>query len=330
MDREATVTVQRGGSHSPTKPKTKRKEDAAARRPPMAGQYRSKTPTAELYSTRPREVIPSRPKTPLVDTRRAKTPSYGELATPTSAADARLAFEPRNAVGAQNDSQYGDYAADHSGFGYGRANGPGPPGPGPGQLSSQFGRLGLHSSYDERDVEPRGYGAELASRSYGGAPYAADGYYSQQQPPGDGSSFDHYPGDQYAAYGQFAPPTSAPGPIPGPGVPGVGPGPGGGGPGSEPPGSDRGARGRKQSTSFEHEQPAPSAVPRGGRPAGSHQYLELAVTLVRHQTGFGFRIVGGTEEGSQVSEPRRYWGGKVALNSRLVCFTSYSSFVETV
>ncbi|KAH8299646.1 hypothetical protein KR044_004205 [Drosophila immigrans] len=41
------------------------------------GLFRSKTPTADLYSTQPKEVLPMRPKTPLVDTRRARvlTPS---------------------------------------------------------------------------------------------------------------------------------------------------------------------------------------------------------------------------------------------------------------
>ncbi|XP_053677813.1 membrane-associated guanylate kinase, WW and PDZ domain-containing protein 1 [Anopheles nili] len=38
--------------------------------------FRSKTPTADLYSTQAKEILPTRPKTPLVDTRaRAKTPS---------------------------------------------------------------------------------------------------------------------------------------------------------------------------------------------------------------------------------------------------------------
>lgn len=31
------------------------------------------------------------------------------------------------------------------------------------------------------------------------------------------------------------------------------------------------------------------------------EWIETLVTLVRQDTGFGFRIVGGTEEGSQVS-----------------------------
>ncbi|XP_075219002.1 membrane associated guanylate kinase, WW and PDZ domain containing protein magi isoform X2 [Lycorma delicatula] len=60
---EATVTVQRGGLRPLKKEDTK---------------YRSKTPTTELYGTRPKEVIiAGRPKTPLVDTRtRVKTPIH--------------------------------------------------------------------------------------------------------------------------------------------------------------------------------------------------------------------------------------------------------------
>lgn len=36
------------------------------------GLFRSKTPTADLYSTQQKEILPIRPKTPLVDTRRAR------------------------------------------------------------------------------------------------------------------------------------------------------------------------------------------------------------------------------------------------------------------
>lgn len=48
-----------------------------------------------------------------------------------------------------------------------------------------------------------------------------------------------------------------------------------------------------------------SVNPRGP-PVGSNDslgYMEFTVTLKRQETGFGFRIVGGTEEGSQVSYP---------------------------
>lgn len=81
IDLPATVTVQRGGTHSPTKPlPSSRNPPGDDPLPPrrqlshssmsVAGQFRSKTPTAELMASRPREQLPSRPKTPLVDTRR--------------------------------------------------------------------------------------------------------------------------------------------------------------------------------------------------------------------------------------------------------------------
>lgn len=61
---EATVTVQRGALRPIKKDDTK---------------YRSKTPTVEMYGTRPKEVVAGRPKTPLVDTRnRAKTPTQAQ------------------------------------------------------------------------------------------------------------------------------------------------------------------------------------------------------------------------------------------------------------
>lgn len=71
-NQEATVTVQRG-PNSPNKQRLKRNDFAA--QAPGLGPYRSKTPTADLYSTQPKEIMPHRPKTPLVDTRvRSKTP----------------------------------------------------------------------------------------------------------------------------------------------------------------------------------------------------------------------------------------------------------------
>lgn len=61
---------------------------------------------------------------------------------------------------------------------------------------------------------------------------------------------------------------------------------------------------RKESTSFEHSEPLPGNLTRWPQPQNTRKgeaYVELTVTLQRHDSGFGFRIVGGTEEGSQVS-----------------------------
>ena len=66
---------------------------------------------------------------------------------------------------------------------------------------------------------------------------------------------------------------------------------------------------RKQSTSFEHVEPAPSNLTRipphqgvGMGAAYEDEWLEMTVFLTRQESGFGFRIIGGTEEGSQVRE----------------------------
>ena len=80
----------------------------------------------------------------------------------------------------------------------------------------------------------------------------------------------------------------------------------------------------RQSTSFEMENPAPGNVARVPRRAGfqnasfpappqspkpfqypgniedNAKFVEMSVTLQRQESGFGFRIIGGTEEGSQV------------------------------
>ena len=69
---------------------------------------------------------------------------------------------------------------------------------------------------------------------------------------------------------------------------------------------------RKESTSFEHSEPLPmqqqqqrwpaaATRPPGPRqPYNPTEWVEMTVTLLRQDSGFGFRIVGGTEEGSQV------------------------------
>lgn len=87
--------------------------------------------------------------------------------------------------------------------------------------------------------------------------------------------------------------------------------------------SPTGDRPRKQSTSFENEEPVPSnltRLPKNDRWAAADspqsslnrsrsptrfgeddRYMDMNVFLQRQESGFGFRIIGGTEEGSQVS-----------------------------
>jgi len=66
-----------GGNSSPTKNKFKKasKEEnglggnGLGLRPKSGFLFRSKTPTAELFATQEKEIVPNRPKTPIVDTR---------------------------------------------------------------------------------------------------------------------------------------------------------------------------------------------------------------------------------------------------------------------
>ena len=70
MGQEANIMVQRGVMLQP--PKLRNGEDDFSRN----HSYRSRTPTADLYSTQAKEILPNRPKTPLIDTRpRTKHPS---------------------------------------------------------------------------------------------------------------------------------------------------------------------------------------------------------------------------------------------------------------
>ncbi|KAH9490578.1 Membrane-associated guanylate kinase, WW and PDZ domain-containing protein 1, partial [Bulinus truncatus] len=93
----------------------------------------------------------------------------------------------------------------------------------------------------------------------------------------------------------------------------------------------------RQSTSFESENPAPSSITRvpriplphpafpshsprsqsRGIPEEEGQVVEMLVTLHRQESGYGFRIIGGTEEGSQVSVGHIVPGGAADLDGRL-------------
>lgn len=96
---------------------------------------------------------------------------------------------------------------------------------------------------------------------------------------------------------------------------------------------------RKHGTSFENECPSHiSSIPKVGNKTYStsvssynqqgsglrppllgrvQEYVEMTVTLLRQESGFGFRIVGGTEEGSQVSIGHIVPGGAADLDGRL-------------
>ncbi|XP_013385356.1 membrane-associated guanylate kinase, WW and PDZ domain-containing protein 1 isoform X2 [Lingula anatina] len=110
------------------------------------------------------------------------------------------------------------------------------------------------------------------------------------------------------------------------------------------PGMSPGQRSNKnRSTSFEHAEPVPARMPpmarqyspgasspgmgnisRGSQPPPPHRgpgrpedYAEMTVFLRKHENGFGFRIIGGTEEGSQVSVGHIVPGGASEMDGRL-------------
>ncbi|XP_046407322.1 membrane-associated guanylate kinase, WW and PDZ domain-containing protein 2-like isoform X5 [Ischnura elegans] len=444
-NQEATVMVQRGGIGSPSKGKAKKKEDPSSPRKnvykePIAGLYRSKTPTADLYSTQQKEVIPNRPKTPLVDTRgRPKTPTSSQRPwTPSEGGGG-------SSVGASDNLVIGNTGGNGSGtsvvgeFGTSEISGLGPSQYGKGKSGlrgegtgnkmamsqnpgspmspydpyksslpypnvnypmgghdpsrSPLSHIGDRMMSVNLQDNPKGEyirshspGNDLDGRMNSGEmdPVQSDGWNKPQghydfksgehfsgNVPQSPSVYDHgvtdinrsdnrSPSTEY--YGQYISSSF----FNGYGGSydqsygyGYGEVQGGGGypphkdygfaaqgsgcnpmspnllGGSIPPSSsgyytsDSLSR-RKESTSFEHEQPYPSAVirysrdprwpdsgpvigmggaavvssPDTGASTGNHimpsEWYETVVTLVRQETGFGFRIVGGTEEGSQV------------------------------
>ncbi|XP_043224900.1 membrane-associated guanylate kinase, WW and PDZ domain-containing protein 1-like isoform X6 [Amphibalanus amphitrite] len=296
--RDSTMTVQRGGTVGGGR---------RASQPSLHPQ-RSRTPTGDPYSSE----------------------------TSESAALAERAYPPDG----QPDSLL--YTAD------GRPEEPPyPPYPGPPDgrgFEPYHERSGYHPAdrapahrtdrpayrYAEYDPEPvhraadSGYGGSQSHRvpdpGYGPPPGHAEPYRPGPPPywggPGPGYG-DGWPGERPPAdgrgyggnYGDYPAPASPrhgtqPFSYHRPNGPAARPGP--------PPASAHHQR-RKQSTSFEQEQPAPASVPRLPRP----HWVETSVTLDRHETGFGFRIVGGTEEGSQVSIGHIVPGGAADLDGRL-------------
>ena len=249
---EAAITIQRGNSLNIAKNKFKKKEENGGLRPKSGFLFRSKTPTAELFATQEKEIMPIRPKTPVVDTR-------------------NMAQKNWNSEVNQNLSPFSRNDISRASLGVG------------GGRTEQHGRSEQHSSFDL--LADQLSGAQLKDRAgprshspgheLDGPQYQYNYNYQHQNgfvPNGydSGYGYSGYNGDY---------------------VPQMGYSPNGNGyrAGSLP-------RGRKDSSSFEQTEPA--NVRWGGRREGE---VEMVVVLLRHDSGFGFRIVGGTEEGSQVN-----------------------------
>jgi atrophin-1 interacting protein 3 (BAI1-associated protein 1) len=82
-NKETILRVQRGLARSSLNKfngkARKQSENKSQNEKPMNGLFRSKTPTADIYSTQQKEILPIRPKTPLIDARarvQMKTPVH--------------------------------------------------------------------------------------------------------------------------------------------------------------------------------------------------------------------------------------------------------------
>ena len=248
---EAAITIQRGNSLNLTKNKFKKKEENGGMKPKSGFLFRSKTPTAELFATQEKEIVPMRPKTPIVDTRNMAQKNWnGELNQNLSPFSRNDFSRASLGVGGRTE-QHGSFD----------------------MLSEQLSMVGLKGHPAPRSHSP---GRELDQPQY------QYNYNYQHQngflPNGydSGYGYSGYNGDYPAA----------------PQVQGYSPNGNGYRAGSLP-------RGRKDSSSFEQSDQLSNNMRWGGRRDGE---LEMVVVLLRHDSGFGFRIVGGTEEGSQVKK----------------------------
>ncbi|XP_059092119.1 membrane-associated guanylate kinase, WW and PDZ domain-containing protein 2-like isoform X5 [Tigriopus californicus] len=333
---EANISIQRGllspntngapgglgtsssNQSSPVKNKYKRDKftaDFSGLKPKSGMLFRSKTPTAEIYATQEKEKVPLRPKTPIVDTR-----NFNRSKTPTSMFS--IPFQRNDVTRASlgvagSTSQYDPYGGITNQMGglnlhdYNRSQSPGR------ELDGNYYNQG--GNYPQPGLDyPGGYQPDpLYNTTAAMYPEYNNINYSQQQMPSPGKMY----GDTYQNYnGNSANPHYDPtygytrgapqgdiqayraGSLPR----------NGGGSGS--------VTGRKESTSFEHSEPLPGGLTRWPRPERRpvpSECIELTVTLHRQDSGFGFRIVGGTEEGSQVSIGHIVPGGAADVDGRL-------------
>ncbi|KAK6634563.1 hypothetical protein RUM43_011964 [Polyplax serrata] len=272
-NQEAMVTVQRGsGSPSKSRP---RKNDFTLQAPGI-GLYRSKTPTADLYSTQQKEIMPNRPKTPIVDTRgRSKTPVLNANWTGN---DVKLnayklspiAQDQMGIVDRLAKTNLFDNNLNQSSF----------------QKSDSFSREN-HVNYPKTDsvlrnsfkvnhvdghmTSPNNADVDLSKNASVYSPQS--GYYNGYSESGIEYS-DEYGTHMRQAYYQ------------------------------DPMGDkSKEVIMSRYPPHLKVMSPAGSRIHPG---ATSYDCIETIVSLVRQETGFGFRIVGGTEEGSQV-------GGTVSI-----------------
>ncbi|XP_014234023.1 membrane-associated guanylate kinase, WW and PDZ domain-containing protein 1-like isoform X3 [Trichogramma pretiosum] len=308
--------------------------------------FRSKTPTADIYSTQAKTVVPQRSKTPLIDTRYNKEtacsplppllPSSSNVIVPPQQTVAELRDALENRYNKFNNSN-GNYANQPI-YGYTDV----PYKTEMSHMTDSFAGMGLNTRLDVEDslrevlkqredwlgMSMNGgeniYGISVNHHSQSPMsnhhmPKQNGGTYhhqAQQEPMGDYykdiyGTTSHYDNGQHHHQDYMAMCAG------------------------QEQNVDTGEiwDKRKESTSFEHEQPRSSSITQQYANYGDGmmrvsdmvysrmpdiEWIESLVTLIRHDNGFGFRIVGGTEEGAQqVSVGHIVPGGAADQDGRL-------------
>lgn len=299
---EAAITIQRGILSSPSKNKFKKNKEEGQMRPKSGFLFRSKTPTAELFATQEKEVVPMRPKTPIVDTRNMAQKNWNNDAVPASSPFTRNDMTRASLGGNMRTAAPAGQQHDRSADG----------------LMEQFSGVSIGANRSQspgRDLDQ--YNFDGSYQSNGGVNnnqnYNNQYNYSQQsgqqqQPPQQQNynqygGFNGYPGGVPSGYDPGYGYSGYEGYNGSRNVPQMGYSPGQSSGQSNGYRSGSLPRGRKESTSFEASEPVPTNI-RWPRPERRpwEDMAEITVTLLRHDSGFGFRIVGGTEEGSQVRD----------------------------
>ncbi|XP_023246583.1 membrane-associated guanylate kinase, WW and PDZ domain-containing protein 1 isoform X1 [Copidosoma floridanum] len=349
-DQEALIHVQRSASKSPKSPLQDKDCLKDFKDKAVFDFYRSKTPTADIYSTQQKAIVPQRPKTPLIDTRNSKTmsplPPSASLQQQQHHEQLRQTSvdcvdnEVQNAL--DNRYKYNqDYG--HPIYGYTTEM---PYKPNVSHLVDSFNAMNL-SGMEMEDSLARKWLANNDKLNYSNDVYSIDVAQQQQlnhhhhQPPppppppplpsqhakqngihGPPMAANDYYKDIYALQSPTQSQFDGEHADYGSYVAMIG----------QEQNVDTGEiwDKRKESTSFEHEQPHSSSIMPRYVPYGSDvgndlmcpsipdiEWIETLVTLVRQDSGFGFRIVGGTEEGSQVSVGHIVPGGAADLDGRL-------------
>ncbi|CAH1153366.1 unnamed protein product [Phaedon cochleariae] len=236
---EANICVQRGCPNKTPNIRNKpRKLDLRFSGKDTGSAYRSKTPTADIYSTQPREVLPTRPKTPLIDTR-------------------SLSKTPVKDINSNSNNELFKHEFSNENVGADRS-----------RL-----RLSLIDNPDEEDIDE----IDIAN--------------NQNKPPRE------FPPQMDMKYGLYMP---------------------------IPHRYDCSCVycTNPRTGALESIDPYENVKKYNGndwwyQSQNNVEYLTTAVTLNRHDTGFGFRIIGGIEDKSQVAVGHIVAGGAADLDGRI-------------